>query len=156
MTIDLNRLTSDEILTLTLYGEARGEPIQGIIAVGCVIRNRCKKENKTYNEICLAPEQFSCWNSNDPNYPILITIANWLGIDSFDGAMRISRPIQINDEYYKQCEAVAIGIVDGNFIDNTHGSLNYVTYNLWISDKSPIWAKNFYLRIGNQMFGVAQ
>ena len=36
----LDRLTDVQILALTLFGEARSEPIEGIVGVGCVIRNR--------------------------------------------------------------------------------------------------------------------
>ena len=33
-------LPDDAVLGLTLYGEARGEPIEGQIAVACCIKNR--------------------------------------------------------------------------------------------------------------------
>ena len=64
-----------EILTLarTLYGEARGEPEKGIEAVANVILNRVKSNRypKTIAKVCLQRQQFSCWNSNDPNFRII-------------------------------------------------------------------------------------
>ena len=33
-------LTDTQILLLTLWGEGRGEPIEGRVAIGSVIRNR--------------------------------------------------------------------------------------------------------------------
>lgn len=60
-----------EILTLarTLYGEARGEPRDGIEAVANVIMNRVRSPRypNTVSKVCLQPWQFSCWNHNDPN-----------------------------------------------------------------------------------------
>ncbi len=50
------------IAVKTLILEAVGEGHQGMVAVAEVIRNRSKKFNKRYDEICLAPKQFSCWN----------------------------------------------------------------------------------------------
>ncbi len=60
-----------DVLTLarTLYGEARGESRIGIEAVANVIMNRVrtKLRGTTVSEVCLARQQFSCWNLNDPN-----------------------------------------------------------------------------------------
>jgi hypothetical protein len=69
--------TNDEdTLARTLYGEARGEPDQGQIAVAWVIRNRAQNPRFAGDllgkpgaiaRVCLARWQFSCWNENDPN-----------------------------------------------------------------------------------------
>lgn len=60
-----------EIFAKTIFGEARGEPEQGQIAVACCILNRHKVKKwfsgRTIAETCLRPWQFSCWNKNDPN-----------------------------------------------------------------------------------------
>jgi spore germination cell wall hydrolase CwlJ-like protein len=60
----------------TLFGECRGEPENGQLAVAWVIRTRATWSpptwwGKTVSEVCLAPEQFSCWNKTDPNYALL-------------------------------------------------------------------------------------
>ncbi|MCP4379836.1 MAG: hypothetical protein GY798_00135 [Hyphomicrobiales bacterium] len=64
-----------EILTLarTLYGEARGEPTEGIEAVANVILNRVRSNRypNTVAKVCLQRLQFSCWNDNDPNKKII-------------------------------------------------------------------------------------
>lgn len=64
-----------EILTLarTLYGEARGEPREGIEAVANVILNRVLSDRypNTIAKVCLQRLQFSCWNDNDPNRKII-------------------------------------------------------------------------------------
>ena len=57
------RLSDLEVTLVTLFGEARGEPVEGLIAVGSVIRNRVKaaRFGSTYRAVCLARWQFSCW-----------------------------------------------------------------------------------------------
>ena len=60
-------------ISYTLWGEARGEIEEGIIAVASVIYNRTKKYLAIHEKdtpisamytVCLAPKQFSCWNAN--------------------------------------------------------------------------------------------
>ena len=46
----------------TIIYEGAGESLQGQIAIACVIRNRARERNKTFEEVCLEPQQFSCWN----------------------------------------------------------------------------------------------
>lgn len=53
----------------TIVLEAQGEPLEGQIAVGEVIRHRAinwhKKavDERQFQTVCLAYKQFSCWNS---------------------------------------------------------------------------------------------
>ncbi len=62
-TMDTNLLH----LAKTIWGEARGENIETMLAVGWVVRNRlsAKRYGKTYKDVVLQPFQFSCWNSGD-------------------------------------------------------------------------------------------
>ena len=57
-------------LAKTIYGEARGESVETMFAVGWVIRNRlqAKRYGNTYRDVVLQDKQFSCWNKGDPNY----------------------------------------------------------------------------------------
>jgi hypothetical protein len=71
----LDRLTDVQILALTLFGEARSEPIEGIVGVGCVIRNRVTAGldwwGEGYRGVCLAPYEFSmCVGSQVRTAPI--------------------------------------------------------------------------------------
>ena len=60
-------------LAKTIYGEARGESIETMLAVGWVIRNRLQagRYGSTYKDVVLQPKQFSCWNESDPNYRLI-------------------------------------------------------------------------------------
>lgn len=79
-------LSQDQIMALEVYGEARGEPDEGKIAVCSVVLNREDfglqhpawgklYGGDTANVVILDPWQFSSFNSNDPNFPTLKAIA---------------------------------------------------------------------------------
>src|SRR5688572_17412765 len=79
MTIKPIDFTESDVdaMARTLYGEARGEPEAGQIAVAWVIRNRVTtdlrgdKKPDWWGEgvqgVCVNPSQFSCWRTDDPN-----------------------------------------------------------------------------------------
>ena len=59
-----------EIVAITLLGEAQGEKAQGLYAVGCVIQRRSEERKLTLSQVCLENKlnkngvrvwQFSCW-----------------------------------------------------------------------------------------------
>ena len=74
----LRMLDSDlDVATRTVWGEARGEQHEGRVAVACVMVNRALKRHRGEARlagVCIEPWQFSCWNSDDPNLPKLLTI----------------------------------------------------------------------------------
>jgi len=133
-------ITQDlDILARTIYGEARGEygrldgGLAALIAVGNVVINRFKQQTwfgKTISDVCLKPQQFSCWNESDPNYAILKSTA-------------ISQPV------FLICQDVAQGVVQENWPDLTRGSDHYHTTDVkpaWAHDKKPI------IQIGRHLF----
>ena len=52
----------EEIVALTILGEARGEGSSGMYAVACVIQERSEKRKLTPAKVCLQKWQFSVWN----------------------------------------------------------------------------------------------
>jgi len=141
-TPELRELSEIEILALTIYGEARGESIEGQVAVGSVIRNR-KSNRDSYHDICLKREQFSCWNSTDSNVGLLNGMAEIL-----------LRNQNITNTHYMQCFWVAEGIIKNLIKDNTNDAKNYLTNDLFHNNR-PSWAKNLRAapkEIGNQTF----
>lgn len=67
-----------DLAVRTLYGEARGEPDVGVLAVAHVILNRWRRpswwsrkvpgyQNDTIAAVCRRRWQFTCWNEGDPN-----------------------------------------------------------------------------------------
>ena len=137
--------TQFEVLALTIIGEARGERIDGQVAVGCVIRNRLqKKAHKyhSYKDVCLEPLQFSCWNSDDVNRPFLLELVE-----------SIVKGERIQDPHIRQCMVVARGIEDWSIIDITSGSTHYLENNLF-NHHRPQWAMKTgsFIRIGRHTF----
>jgi spore germination cell wall hydrolase CwlJ-like protein len=63
-------------LSLTIYGEARGESDLEMKKVGSVILNRTKsgKYPSTVEEVVLQPQQFTVWNRGNPNYRKMLTV----------------------------------------------------------------------------------
>lgn len=57
----------DLIPIQTIYLEARGESLEGKIAIAEVIRNRAFKRGLSFEAVCLQPKQFSCWNEPKKN-----------------------------------------------------------------------------------------
>lgn len=133
----VNALQNIDVVWLTIFGEARGEPIEGMIAVGCVIRNRviASKMTKTYKDVCLAPLQFSCWNENDPNL-------NEMMVAAVGTTPRI-----------REIKFIGAGIYQNMFRDNTSGSTHYLTTRLF-HENPPTWATSgkVMATIGNHTF----
>lgn len=72
-------MTWDEQIALrTLWGECRGEPHEGQVAVAAVLLNRLKsgKWGKSLASVCLAKIQFSCWNASDPQRERMAALAD--------------------------------------------------------------------------------
>lgn len=137
--------TDDELmLAKTLYGEARGEPEQGQIAVAWVIRNRASRLNFAGNlygkegaiaRVCRAPYQFSCWNSGDPNRPLLDALT----------------PAQLDRQM-----RIADAVLTGRATDITKGADHYHTVEApsWANQWPPYWATVFSesARFGGHVF----
>ena len=97
----------------TIYGEARGEPHEGRLAVAFVSYNRAQISRRTVAQECLKRQQFSCWNPIDPNRSLLLRLQ---GKDLSD--------------YFLLIDQVLAGIVDPS-----HGATFYHTLAV-----SPPWS----------------
>jgi spore germination cell wall hydrolase CwlJ-like protein len=123
-------------LTLTLYGEGRGEPLEGRVAIGNVIRNRARTRymGKTVAEVCLWPWQFSCWNPGaDENHAHVVAVARALADGGPPPWSALERAV------YDETCWIASGLVDGMIRDNVKGSRHYMTVAQFETD--PKWAK---------------
>jgi N-acetylmuramoyl-L-alanine amidase len=138
-------LTEPQILTVTLWGETRGEPIEGQIAVGCVIRNRVNadlgNDNKPdwwgegYAGVCLKPWQFSCWipQGGRENYELVMATAKTIATST-----RLP-----DDLMLRQCAWVAQGIIVGWIQDTVKGATQYYNPKAMVPrGRVPDWAMN--------------
>lgn len=114
---------------MTIWAEARAEPIEGEVAVGCVIRNRVlrpKRFGDTWQKVCLAKWQFSCWipQGGEANYRMLMTRC--------EAALKGELP------WPWQALWIAEGIISGAIEDRVAGADHY--YANWML-KPPKWAE---------------
>lgn len=90
---------------LCLWREARGEGIDGMTAVGCVIANRVKKHGTSFEAVVMQRMQFtSMTDQHDPEYHLL--------------------PKE-NDAEWPEAKLLAQEIIDGVIDDVTDGATLY-------------------------------
>lgn len=134
-----------DTLARTMWAEARGEGDIGMIAVGCVIRNRVTADlggdgkpdwwGEGYEGVCHKPYQFSCWLPNDPNLSKLLSV-------------------DVTDPVFAKARGLAERIIRGEFPDPTGGASHYLTRyayehaapDHWCRKRQPIAI------IGNHLF----
>jgi N-acetylmuramoyl-L-alanine amidase len=137
--IDTSHLSDVQIVACTLYGEARSEPTEGILAVACVIRNRVTTDygndekpdwwGEGYRGVCLKKWQFSCWLPEGGE-------ANHARLAKLVAALKAGT---VTDERYKECAWIATGVVNNWVRDVTHGADHYHAVSM---QPRPTWALN--------------
>jgi N-acetylmuramoyl-L-alanine amidase len=118
------KMTDQDIMARTIYGEARGEGLEGMQGVANVILNRFALWDKhphfgigTVESVCLDPWQFSCWNANDPNVEVI-------------------KSVTTDDPVFAHCMDIASDALTGALADNT----NSATYYYVKGSREPSWA----------------
>lgn len=48
----------------TIIYESANQSLAGQVAVAKVIRNRAEERHMSFEQVCLQPKQFSCWNTS--------------------------------------------------------------------------------------------
>jgi hypothetical protein len=112
---------------MLLWGECRGEPYEGTLAVACVVRNRVldgkfgdKDIKNPWVAVMLKKEQFSCFIGTYSTSPIFLPLEH-------DGS-----------EVWSRCYGIASEIMNGvEVIDPSKGALFYINPKLahpsWLS-----------------------
>ncbi len=123
----------DVYLAKTIWGEARGEGMQGMQAVANVVMNRVNAASwygASIKDVVLKPQQFSCWNANDPNRAKI----DKLSIEDLaaSGALNVARQV-----------------ISGQLKDITGGATNYHATSV-----NPAWTAKMTktVQIGNHVF----
>lgn len=113
------------IVARTIYGEARGEPPDGKLAVAYSIVNRWKSKRwfagKTLASTAMKADQYTCWSTRDPNREKMCDLA---------------------DADLAECQAAALAAILGTVADPTDGCTHYhaaamETYPSWALGKAP-------------------
>jgi len=140
-------LTDEQALTLTLWGEARSERIEGRIAVGCVIRNRMAKGQRSAKSICLAKSQFSCWWT-------------WGGQNNYAAVMDWARKLSLGaaipaKSVLDECAWIADGLLGNRVRDTVKTATHYYAPAAMLpAGRVPGWAKGLepLAAIGGHLF----
>jgi len=110
---ELERMETIRLFGLLIWGEARGEPVEGQIAVACVARNRWQRPRwwgKNPRSVMLQERQFSAFNPEDANFALLDHPAE-----------------HSSEQVWQQCMWIAEGVYFERIMDNTGGADHYVT-----------------------------
>lgn len=140
--MDLTRLDAVSLLTLCAWGEARGEAVEGQLAVMHCVNNRVqdprKRFGETHGDVILKPYQFSCFNANDPNYPKILALAE-----------RLPTALAAHEQPVSQLWFLASGVLSEDLLDNTHGANHYFVAGIpvpkWAQGKEPVAKIGFHL-----------
>lgn len=122
-----------DVMARTLFGEARGEPQDGQVAVAWTIVNRWRS-GKWFGAlsiagVCQKRKQFSCWNPDDPTYRSMVTA----GPTTLAPFVTIARDV-----------------LDGKILDPTDGATHYFADSI----ATPKWAigKTPTVKLGHHLF----
>lgn len=124
-------LTDEQILTLTLWGEARGSRAEQQIALGEVIMNRVEdgRYGPGVRGVCLKRQAFSCWWEVSVNRDRVLTMATAV-------VNRERFPSEAAKLAYTQLLALAPGIMAGRFEPLVGDALHYHSVP---DDKPELW-----------------
>jgi spore germination cell wall hydrolase CwlJ-like protein len=128
-----------DVLARTVYGEARGEPWLGKLAVAYVVLRRATlaslgRERPLFGDgtiagACLARVQFSCWNDGDPNREKL-------------------EAVTLDDPVFRDCALAALSAITNHEQDPTDRATHYHADGV-----EPSWAEGkHFLSIGRHRF----
>ena len=139
----------EKCLAVTVYGEARGEPTLGQIAVAYTVVNRAIRSSKSLCNIVLAQHQYSIFNNNPKLRAIAISLhlipeqKNIIDQKSWEQAVKVAQ------------------MVSRNYVeDPTGGATHYIADKVMKSKgyHYPKWSKEFKMvkEIENHKFYKAE
>lgn len=105
-----------DTMARTLWGESRGEPRAGKVAVAWVIKNRASHPRwwgDGIASVCRMPWQFSCWNPDTDKAP--------------NPNLEKLKNVTTDDAAFRECLQVALSVIAGAEPDPTGGANHYHT-----------------------------
>lgn len=134
----IEALSDTAIVGITIWGEARGERIEGRFAIANVLKNRLKagRWGRTYRSVALAPKQFSCWNlGTDLNSKRVLDAVRLL--------TQAPDPPVPAWTTLRECLWIADGLMWAKFATNVGGSTHYYAPAAMVPPgRIPDWAVN--------------
>lgn len=102
------------LLALAMWREARGEDAAGMIAVGCVIRNRVHDWHQSYHDVIVGKNQFSSISilgdvntvlyplENDAVFGLAQDIVEGAQVDTTNGSHYYANEATMASEWYRK------------------------------------------------------
>ena len=142
-------LTDRHAVALTIWGEARGESLEGRVAVGMIIKNRVRHPRRwasDWRKVCHQRWQFSCWqrSGGGDNHESVMAwarhfVAHVSSNESDSGALRVPDKTQHDD--VRECLYIADGVMKDILIDNTRHADHYYAPGAMVPPGTePSWA----------------
>lgn len=139
----LAALPPRQLTLVTLFGEARGEPVEGQVAVAHVIRNRVLRGDwgASTTDVLSAWAQFSClWPTlGGKNFKAVL-----------EAAKGLAEGVELSPSL-RQLDWVEEGVFGGKLLDNTFGACHYYAAGTPV----PFWATGdakFVCQRGRHLF----
>jgi N-acetylmuramoyl-L-alanine amidase len=122
-------------IAMTVKMEAEGEVFAGKLAVAFTIRNRMNQGKRSAEDVCLAPWQFSCWNTDSPTR----------------SRLEVDMSLAVWSDSYRAAAAALYQLVP----DPTRGATHYL--NPDVLDHLPSWYNKtkVLVTIGHHDFLIA-
>lgn len=124
--------TNIELGARTVYGEARNQSAEGMLAVAHTILRRIERDQwpDEVSEVVLQPKQYSAWNPRDPNFKRMVAV-------------------DLNDHAYQKALFIFLGAALGFLKDPTNGADHYHAKSV-----TPFWANEYkkVAEIGDHIF----
>lgn len=130
----LSSLSGRDLCLVTLYGEARGEPVEGQVAVMHVIQNRVRdgRWGESIHDVLGAWAQFSAL------WPTLSGGLNYQSVLDYATVLHTGARLPFGQgQLQRQLEWVVDGVLNDSLIDNTFLSTHYF---YTFMEKKPYWA----------------
>lgn len=110
----LDEQDEDTLLAMACWGEARGEPPLGRIAMVHSVLNRTKQKHLSIKQVLLKKWQYDCFMPSDPNLHQLMDPVNHGGLGT-----------------WAICWRAATEAILGQSADPTNGATHYCVQALW-------------------------
>lgn len=143
----ISALGEHALIAAVLYGEARGEPIEGQAGVLNVFRNRLDsgRFGPTWHRVLLTWAQFSC---------VWPTLAGSKAFEALvDYGQRVERG-QLKSTSERQVLGLTELLLSGGLVDNTKGATHYYAITPQLVQDPPKWSKTMVqtVELGRQLF----
>lgn len=135
---DKERAKDVQCLATMVYGEARGEPVQGLVAVAYTAKNRGRLLKRGVCDIVLQPYQYSVFNGNKHLRSVALSV----------GSVPKSTKTNLDEaNAWHLAKKIAEQVLISELTDTSNGATHYISPSCLRAQgyRHPKWAAKKYL-----------